>query len=48
MPLVEHDGPGSVDLGDGGQVDVGDEGVGEEGEVADAQRTGWQIVPGRD
>ena len=27
MALMEHDGPGGVDLGDGGQVDVGDEGV---------------------
>ena len=48
VPLVEHDGPGGVDFGDGGQVDVGDEGVWEEADLANAQRRGRQIVPGTD
>jgi hypothetical protein len=48
VPLVEDDGPGIVDLGEGEEVCVGDEVVEEEVEMVESDLTGVGVVEGRD
>ena len=46
MPLVEHYGPGRVNLRNGGDVEVADEDVEEGAEVLDPWQAGSEVVAG--